>query len=181
MFYPYLTDNSKIVSFLNLVCIKNVPKKVTSRYLLSLGFLSSNDRLLINLLKFLGLLDAKGVPTDLYQEIHTSKKYGLALAKCILIGYKSIYLKSSISHTLAEDILLDLFKQESAQPNLMQAVKTFKYLGSIADFPQSLDLATNKKTKLEQQSKIINLNLNINLSTSEDYDKLLLILNSILN
>lgn len=183
MFYPYLADNSKIVSFLNLVCVKNVPKKVTNRYILSLGFLSSNDRLLINLAKFLGLIDAKGIPTDLYNEIYTSKKYSFVLAKCITSAYKSIYLKDKSAHHLTEDILLNLFQQESTQSNLVQAVKTFKYLGSIADFTQEGSLNVSKKTSLnvERQQKTVNLNLTVNIGVQEDYDKLLHLLNNILS
>ena len=183
MFFPYLTENSKLVSFLNLICVKNVPKKVTSRYILSLGFSSSNDRLLLPLLKFLGLLDSKGVPTQLYEEIHVNRTYGATLAKCVFASYKDLYQKSSIAHTLSEVELLVIFKQESTQSDLTKAVKTFKYIGEISDFSKTPETKPQVRStqNSEQKSKVVNLNLNINLSASDDYDKLLHLLDNILN
>jgi hypothetical protein len=62
--YAYTTVTGKIKSLLEKIRRVGVPTKVSIAWLKSLGFTSSNDATLIGVLKFIGFVDASGIPTS---------------------------------------------------------------------------------------------------------------------
>ena len=59
----YLVTTKNLEAFLNALKTAKAPDRVTNKFLRSLEFSSSNDRLFIGLLKSLGLTDESGLPT----------------------------------------------------------------------------------------------------------------------
>ena len=62
--FPYMPNPSTIKRFLDHIQKAGVPEKVTSRYLVQVGFKSTNDRPLIGILKSIGFLAPDGTPTS---------------------------------------------------------------------------------------------------------------------
>ena len=61
--FTYTTVPGKIKQLLTKIWEVGVPQKVTVQWLKTVGFKSSNDTSLIGVLKFIGFIDASGVPT----------------------------------------------------------------------------------------------------------------------
>jgi hypothetical protein len=61
--FTYTTVPGKIKQLLTKIREVGVPQKVTVQWLKTVGFKSSNDTSLIGVLKFIGFIDASGVPT----------------------------------------------------------------------------------------------------------------------
>ena len=61
--YVYTTVPGKLKALFTKLREVGVPQKATSQWLKSIGFMSSNDASLLGVLKFVGLVDASGIPT----------------------------------------------------------------------------------------------------------------------
>ena len=62
----YLNGTKNLESILNSIISARAPERFTNKFLEDLGFKSSNDRLIVGMLKALGLIDETGVPTQRY-------------------------------------------------------------------------------------------------------------------
>jgi len=67
------------------------PDKVTQEYLVAAGFKSTNDRAIIPLLKFLGLLEQNGTPTVDYRQLRDRSQFGAILASHIRTAYNELF------------------------------------------------------------------------------------------
>ena len=66
--YPYTLVTGKLKSLLQKIRSTGIPPKLTTAHLKTLGFTSSNDGGMINVIKFIGLTDGSGIPTPLWSE-----------------------------------------------------------------------------------------------------------------
>ena len=64
----YLTSVKNVEAFFSAIQAAQAPERFTQRFLESLEFKSSSDRLLIPMLKSLRFIDDNGVPTQRYYE-----------------------------------------------------------------------------------------------------------------
>ena len=62
----YLTSTKNLSAIFDSLKNAKAPEKFTTRFLESLDYKSTNDRLIIGVLKSLGFLDAEGRPKDRY-------------------------------------------------------------------------------------------------------------------
>ena len=62
----YTVKPSSIAAYFDALLDAQPPERFTNRFLENLGFTSTNDRLLIGILKELGLLNADGAPQQRY-------------------------------------------------------------------------------------------------------------------
>ena len=79
----YLTSAKNLEAIFDAMRNAKAPEKFTTRFLESLDFTSSADRLVIGVLKSIGLLDGEGHPTDRYFLFLDQTQSGAVLAEGI--------------------------------------------------------------------------------------------------
>ncbi|NIQ09898.1 MAG: DUF5343 domain-containing protein, partial [Gammaproteobacteria bacterium] len=88
--YPYTTVTGKIKPLLSKVREVGVPPNATVKWLKSVGFTSSNDASLLTVLKFIGLVDASGKPSEEWKK-YRGAHHGQVLANAIRQGYSDLF------------------------------------------------------------------------------------------
>lgn len=134
--YPYATAPNTLRKFLKGIPEKAVPEKVTQRYLESIGMKSKNDRTIIPVLKFVGLLDGSGIPTGDYKTFRDKSKGPGILANLIRTAYKDLYSTYEDAHSQSDEALSNYFhaKSELGERAIGFQLATFKALSEFGDF-----------------------------------------------
>lgn len=134
--YVYISNPSRIKSFLNKIQSIGIPDKLTIKYLESLGFKKLNDRPLVSIMKVIGFVTLDGVPTDRWKNYRDKKKAGYILAEGIREHYAELYKTYNDAHLKDNQTLLNFFraKTEVGERALSYMVSAFKALTDLADF-----------------------------------------------
>lgn len=136
--FPYTTVPGKLGSLLDKIRHTGVPQKATVAWLKSLGFTSSNDATVLPILKFIGLCDPSGVPTDEWKH-YRGGQHGAVLAGCIQNGYSELFAIYPSAHQQSDGDLTSFFTTRSSAGKqvISKTVTTFKTLCAKADFSAS--------------------------------------------
>jgi len=114
------------------------PERFSIKFLQDLGFSSSNDRLLIGILKDLGFLNADGVPQERYFQYLDKDNAGYALAEGIREAFGDLFTVNKEAHKLdvdgAYNKLRTLYKGTKKDTVVKLIAKTFVALCEVADF-----------------------------------------------
>lgn len=134
--YPYTPNATSIKRFLEHIPKAGVPEKVTLRYLVQVGFKSTNDRYLIPILKFIGFLTSNGAPTPLWQSYRNRTQGAKVLAGALQKSYADLFNTYPDAHRKDSEALRNYFSAHStvAESTLGLIVATFKTLCAAADF-----------------------------------------------
>ncbi|MCH8908390.1 MAG: DUF5343 domain-containing protein [Candidatus Heimdallarchaeota archaeon] len=123
------------------------PERFSTKFLENLEFTSSNDRLIIGVLKELGFLNTDGVPQDRYHEFLDKSRSWTILAEGIKEAYVDLFAVNKEADTLdiegAFNKLKTLYKGTKKDTVIRNIAKTFVALCEVADFSKS----TGKKAK----------------------------------
>jgi len=138
------------------------PQRFTTRFLESLDFKSTNDRLFINVLKDLGFLDPDGVPTDRYYEFLDRSQSAKVVAEGVKESYSDLFAVNKEAHKLSvgevRNKLRTLYKGAKKDNVISRIASTFVALCDYADFSlpakdeqaedevESVDLSEAEKT-----------------------------------
>ncbi len=135
MTYPTVLKTGALKDVFTKIVKTGVPTKFTVEHLKSLGYTSSNDQPIIAALKFIGFLDASGIPTDKYKS-YRGKDGSIVLAQGIKTGYSDLFQLYPDADQKDEESLTHFFatKTNVGERALKAMVATFKALCSIADF-----------------------------------------------
>lgn len=152
------TDVPRMPSVKNLHPILNsiqkaaVPDAFGVDFLKDMGYTSSNDRSVIKLLKFLGMLDASGKPQTSYREYMDHTKSKKVLAGCIVNSYDDLFKSDKNAHSKNATDLKGWFKTKTGagEATAEKMATTFKSLASYADFSGA---ATTPEKPVEQEIK----------------------------
>ena len=177
--------------FLGRIPTAQTPTKVTTEYLEAAGFRSKNDRAIIPILKFAGLLSDDGRPTESYTLMRDKNQSGAVLASLIKKSYSELFDMYSDANNQSNQALKNFFstKTTGAEPVVNQIVATFKTLCETADFGAGATVTSEPEEKpgeatiyrvqqhaSSQESGVtINLNIQLQLPPTEDasiYDKI---------
>jgi len=114
------------------------PDRFSIKFLEGLGFGSSNDRLLIGILKELGFLNADGAPQERYYSFLDRSSSGRVLAEGIKEAYSDLFAVNTSAHTLTSEEafnkLRTLYKGDKKDTVIKNISKTFAALCDYADF-----------------------------------------------
>ena len=134
--FPYAQAPNKLEDLLQSVQTVGVPEKATTKWLRSTGFTSSNDASMIRVLKFIGLLDSSGVPTEAWQSYRDKDKARQVLAASIRSGYSVLFEHFPDAEARSHDDLTNFIVARTTlgKGATQKAVKTFQALCSLADF-----------------------------------------------
>lgn len=136
--YPYCTVPGKLSEFLKKIQDIGIPEKVTTRWLPSIGFGSTNDRSIIPVLKYVGLIENSGAPSKIWRD-YRGHGAGRALATAIEASYKDLFATYPDAQTRSAEELRAFFRGHSTYgaQAVNKAVNTFQALCQNADFAPS--------------------------------------------
>lgn len=152
----YMTGGfNKIPTYFDAILTAKAPEKFTIKFLENLGFTSSNDRLFINVLKNLGLLDEMGVPTNKYYEFMDQSKSKKIIAEGIRDAYADLFQLNKKAQELSkaevEGKFTTLTSGSKGKRVVSLMASTFKALCEYADWTDSEETAVEDKKELKQE------------------------------
>jgi len=148
----YTIKTGAIQAYFEAILGAEAPDRFSTKFLENLEFSSSNDRLIIGVLKELGFLNADGVPQDrYYQFLDKSQSYNI-LADGIKEDYIDLFSVNKEAQNLDVDgafnKLRTLYKGTKKDTVIRNIAKTFVGLCEIADFSRG------KQPKIKDGPKI---------------------------
>jgi len=87
----YLTTTKNFEKIMNSILNARAPERFTTKFLEDLGFKSSNDRLIIGVLKSIGLIVDNSIPTQRYYEFLDQTQSKRVIAKGIQEAYEDLF------------------------------------------------------------------------------------------
>jgi hypothetical protein len=156
----YLITTRNLEAFLNAIKTARAPERVNNRFLANLEFSSSNDRLLIGVLKSLGFTDDSGVPTARYFDFLDQTRSGLVLADAIREAYGDLFAINTKAQDLTVDDVKNKFRTLTQGQNsdhvLGLMAKTFKALTELADWSSPVaPPLTEEKEETKPDEKLV--------------------------
>lgn len=155
----YLNTYGKIDVYFDAILNAEPPERFSHKFLENLGFTSSNDRLLIGLLKDLGFLNADAVPQQRYYEYLDRNNSQKVLSEGIREAFADLFAVNVNAHTMKADEvknkLRTLFAGSKTDLIIGRIAKTFVALCSIANFSKKTSVSKIKsapKTQSKQES-----------------------------
>jgi len=134
----YLTTQKNLEGILTAMRNAQAPDKFTQKFLEDLGFTSSNDRLIINVLKSLGFLDDAGRPTKRYFEYLDQSQSARVLAEGVRDAYSDLFRVNKNAQSMTKQDVMNKLKT-LGEGKLSDAVvdkmaMTFLALAKHSDF-----------------------------------------------
>jgi hypothetical protein len=164
----YLTTAKNLGSILTAVQGAQAPDKFTYSFLESLEFKSSSDRLVIGVLKSLGLIDEGGRPTERYFRFLDQTQSARVLAEGIKEAYQDLFKINIKAFELTKQEVVNKFKTLGAgkisESVLDKMGMTFTALVKLADFEsppavEQKDAAKDESTGAHRSSESSSGNL----------------------
>jgi Family of unknown function (DUF5343) len=137
----YTLKPGAIPEYFEAMLNADAPKRVSSGFLESLEFKSSNDRLFIGVLRDLGFVDSDGAPTPRYFEFLDRSQSRRAVAAGVKDAYSDLFaIQRDAQNLTAEDVknkLRTLYKGTKKDNLIARIASTFVALCQYADFSQA--------------------------------------------
>jgi hypothetical protein len=135
--YPYVTSASRLQEFLERLGETGIPQKINQKWLESLGYKSKNDRRFLGVLRFLGLIDSSGTPTEAYRSTLRRGAQGRAeFAKLIRESYADLFATYPDAHRKDNEALQNFFTAHTdvGSKAVQLMASTFKTICTFSDF-----------------------------------------------
>jgi hypothetical protein len=132
--YTYVPNTLR--QFLKGVPNRGVPTKVNAEHLKSIGLKELNDQSIIRVLKFVGLLNGDGAPSEGYKDFRDKTRGPALLAKEIQRAYRELFETYPDAYTQTDENLRNFFtgKTSLGKKAISLVVSTFKVLCEFGDF-----------------------------------------------
>ncbi len=184
----YLTSTKNLAAILEALQNAQAPDRVTQKFIEDLGFKSPADRLIINLLKSLGLLSDTGNPLQAYHQFLDKSEGKRVLADGIRKAYADLFqLNKNAQNMSKADVqakMKTLSQGQHGDAVLSKMATTFKAVAALADFtgqPSDMRIADDRNgegegiiergdTDVQNGFKVGGLVYNINLHLPESRD-----------
>jgi len=152
----YLITTKNLESFFNSLITAKAPETFTQKFLESLEFKSTNDRLYISLLKGLGFLDVNGIPTERYYKFLDQSQSKQVLAEAVKEAYGDLFAVNIKANELTVDEvknkLRTLTQGKNSEEVLRFMAKTFKGLVDYAEW-NTIKKPEEKKGKISDEKQ----------------------------
>jgi len=146
--FPEVRDPSSIKLLFSNIRSKDVPDKMTTHYLASVGFRRQTDVKLLELLFFLGFIDNNLAPTDLWKSIKNvpEDKFKEILSGAIKKSYSMVFDYETEMGSADSKVLIEFFKKETGVPETDCAymLLTMQVLLSLVDLTPNAMLEDKK-------------------------------------
>lgn len=137
----YLTSTKNLQAILNAIQQAKAPDRFTQRFLESLEFKSTSDRLIIGVLKALRFIDDQGKPTDRYFQFLDQSQSNRIMAEAIREAYDDLFQVNTSAQNLSRQDVINKFKTLSqgsiSESVLEKMAMTFAALVKLGDFSTS--------------------------------------------
>lgn len=137
----YLLTTKNLDAFFNSLLNAQAPTKFTNKFLEQLEFKSTNDRLFIGVLKFLGFIDSNGIPQERYFKFLDQTQSKQVLAEAIKEAYADLFTVNVKANEMASNDVKNKLKtltQGSKSDTVLGCMaNTFTALCKYADFSKS--------------------------------------------
>src|SRR3989338_4482765 len=144
----YLITTKNLESFFNSLITAKAPDAFTQKFLESLEFKSTNDRLYIGLLKGIGFLDDNAVPTERYYKFLDQSQSKQILAEAIKEAYGDLFAVKTKANELSQQEVKNKFR------TLTQGKISDKVLHLMANtFKALVDYAEWDTTKKDEKKE----------------------------
>jgi hypothetical protein len=155
----YTQKPNAIAGYFEAILGAEAPERFSQKYLEALGFKSTNDRMIIKILKELGFIDSDGKPTDRYYKYLDKAESKKILAEGIRESYSDLFSLNTKANELSiEDIkgkLKSLYAGKKSDQVIGRIAPTFKELCSIADFTnQSVNPSATQPKQVEEPKEL---------------------------
>lgn len=148
----YLTSTKNLGDILQAIQAAQAPETFTQKFLEDLGFKSTSDRLIIKMLKVLGLLTDTGAPTSMYYEFLDQSQAGKVLAKGLRNAYGDLFQLKAKAHEMTATELKNkmrtLTQGQASDDVIGKMVNTFQAFAKLADFTGP---ATVEETEVQEE------------------------------
>ncbi|MEO6225326.1 MAG: DUF5343 domain-containing protein [Sphingomicrobium sp.] len=147
----YLTSSKNLPAILDAIQQAKAPERFTVRFLQSLEFKASSDRLVIGVLKALGFLDDQGKPTSRYFAYLDKDQAKAVMAEGIRLAYKDLFDVNINAQKLSKAELANKLKTltqgQYGEAVIDKMSTTFTSLAKLADF----EAARPQRTEGEEE------------------------------
>lgn len=134
----YTIKTGAIQAYFDAMLDAQPPERFSTRFLESLGFTSTNDRLFIGILKDLGFLNRDGTPQQRYFDFLDRSRSKAVLADGIREAYADLFAVNTRANELsiadAKNKLRTLYAGKKTDLVIGNVAKTFRALCDMADF-----------------------------------------------
>ena len=158
----YVLKPAAIPAYFDAILDAQAPERFSYKFLENLGFSSTNDRLLIGLLKDLGFLNSDGAPQPRYYQFLDRSRSKQVLAEAVQESFSDLFAVNKKSNELNKDEvknkLRTLYAGKKSDDLIDRIARTFTALVEYADFSSlptpadSLATAVTKRNRSEQSS-----------------------------
>lgn len=153
----YLTQTKNLEAILEAIRNAQAPEKFTSRFMVELGFESTNDRLMVGMLKGLGFLEESGEPTERYFAFLDDTQSERVLAEAIREAYGDLFRVNSnayeMDQTEVKQKLKTLTRGTKSEAVLNKMSMTFMSLCKLANFKAPSASKKPKRPEKEHEEK----------------------------
>lgn len=153
----YLTSVKNFEGIMNSIIGAKAPARFTNKFLEDLGYKSSSDRLIVGMLKALGLLNDTGEPTQRYYEFLDQTQSKKILAKGIQEAYEDIFNVNKDAQNMSQEEVKNKLKTlthgQKGDAVVDKMAKTFKTLCDYADWSVTDDEQNNYDTDAGEPEK----------------------------
>jgi hypothetical protein len=179
--FPSTPSPNNVLELFEKIQTIGVPKtKVNFGYLKSLGFKSSYDSYLPQVLKSLGFTSSDGSPTSTWQDYGVKKESRSVMASAIKNAYSELFHMYPNAYQQPDSALVDFFKGKTgaSDKDVGLMVKTFQNLCTLADFKVAVvepTVATPSPEMVAPEVKVaprLQLNIEIHIAPDTPDDKI---------
>jgi hypothetical protein len=134
----YTLKPGSIPAYFEAMLSAEAPKRFTARFLESLEFTSSTDRLFIGILRDLGFIDQESAPTKRYYEFLDRSQSARVIAQGVREAFSDLFAINKEANTLTtEDVknkLRTLYQGAKTDGLISRIASTFTALSEYGDF-----------------------------------------------
>jgi hypothetical protein len=158
--HPYISSSGSVVKVINHLR-KSFPSAIDAETIKKLGYAPQNESYVINILRFLGLIDDEGKKIDSAAKgflIHQDSDFQKNFSALIKAAYKDLFaLHADDTWKLSAEQLITFFRQSDDSSDVVgqRQAKTFQTLCALAGHAEipKVKEATTKSTKATENSK----------------------------
>ncbi len=153
---PYMTSAKNLGAIFEKIKVAQTPPKFTYEFLKShMGFPSSSDRPVIQVLKILGFLGVDSQPTPRYNDFRSDETSRLTMATGLQDGWSDIFLADQNANRRTVSDLIAIFKSVTGKSESVatKMATTFSILVKYPDFSENPKSAVVKDEKPQPKSE----------------------------
>lgn len=151
---PYVLSVTNLPKILEAIQKAAVPDTFNLDFLKDMGFTSSQDRPIIKVLKYLGMLDASNKPLQPYRDFVDHNKSRTVLADRMRAAFDDLFIANPDAPSKSSDSLKGWFKSKTGASDSVASklAAQFKALADYADWKSGTTLKSEEPKDAKPQA-----------------------------